>query len=724
MSQAIQVNGDYLIKSTLPGAEIVLRTAQDGRVVIDSDLVVTGTTTVVSSQDLDIKDNIIVINRGETGQGVTLGLAGIKIDRGSAINVSLLWNEQTDTWGLYEGSENDQFRIGESSRLEVKKLTTQDLEVTGAIIDEGAIDQAVIDDLTVNTFRGVVDSGTYPVLNPGDPGYDSNNNLAKILVKRSFIPDQAPTLNDVDVGEVAINIFDGRMYFRRQYIRFGEEVEEISEFVSSSPIENVIFVQQNGDDFNLGESWDRAVATIERALELAWLREGELTLIELGPGRYITQGNLSMPDNCALRAPPRVTSIRPEPGFEVNNVFLMGSGCFIEGPIFEDWRLDDLENPTKGFAAVFRPGAVIRRAPYVHKIAVRNTPTWSTVAPPLDRNSIPPNPYLPPAGGVAMADGAVCSPYSIYPNIMTWGATPVLHNGIGYCAKNGGLINAVNAVSLWCHKHFYAIDGGQIVLSACSTQFGDFTMVSKGSRNVIVPVDFDTVADGTVELEPAAGTYDTIIAQRDQIVQENWDELGRQGFTETWSESDEEFTKRDSEIFLKAVGWTLDSGNDKPVQDFIKGLFDFNGNFVFSVDKLPAFLFSFGYMRNLINDLPNISGLESRLEIIIQMISDTLNNPRLRREPSVITAVGHTWTAILSGVALSNIPPARNKAPIRESILELDRGIVIASGQDDQGSALFIGGMEINADTGELSGPPFVSAVNRIANRAAIARSF
>ena len=51
-------------------------------------------------------------------------------------------------------------------------------------------------------------------------------------------------------------------------------------------------------------------------------------------------------------------------------------------------------------------------------------------------------------------------------------------------------------------------------------------------------------------------------------------------------------------------------------------------------------------------------------------------------------------------------------------------GVVIASGQDDQGSALFIGGMKIDADTGELTGPPFEQSVNRIATRAAIARSF
>jgi hypothetical protein len=74
-------------------------------------------------------------------------------------------------------------------------------------------------------------------------------------------------------------------------------------------------------------------------------------------------------------------------------------------------------------------------------------------------------------------------------------------------------------------------------------------------------------------------------------------------------------------------------------------------------------------------------------------------------------------------VALTKIPPAFNRANLEASIVERDDGLVIASGQDDQGSALFVGGMKISADTGELSGPPFDSAVSRIATKSAIAFS-
>jgi hypothetical protein len=109
---------------------------------------------------------------------------------------------------------------------------------------------------------------------------------------------------------------------------------------------------------------------------------------------------------------------------------------------------------------------------------------------------------------------------------------------------------------------------------------------------------------------------------------------------------------------------------------------------------------------------------------LITTLTDTLTRPVLRIEPSTITAVGHTFTGVLAGVALTKIPPVRNQANIQDSILEIGQGVVIASGQDDQGSAIFVGGLEINADTGELGGPPFEQAVNRIATKTAIARSF
>jgi hypothetical protein len=104
MSKVVRVQGgDYkvVVGSSVTPGNIILDTnpagalGSQGEVRITGDLVVMGNTTVVESETLSVKDNIIEINKGETGEGVsTLGsTAGIRIDRGTEPYVELVWDE-------------------------------------------------------------------------------------------------------------------------------------------------------------------------------------------------------------------------------------------------------------------------------------------------------------------------------------------------------------------------------------------------------------------------------------------------------------------------------------------------------------------------------------------------------------------------------------------------------------------------------------------------------
>ena len=74
---------------------------------VTGNLYVDGTTWVVHNQEVTTSDNLIVINYGEVGPGVTAGFAGLEVDRGTLTDYRFIFDENTDT-----------FRIGEIGALQ------------------------------------------------------------------------------------------------------------------------------------------------------------------------------------------------------------------------------------------------------------------------------------------------------------------------------------------------------------------------------------------------------------------------------------------------------------------------------------------------------------------------------------------------------------------------------------------------------------------------------
>ena len=107
MSKVVRVqDGDYKIVTQLNGTITLDTGNQIGQVIVTGDLLVQGNTTTVESETMTVKDNIIYLNYGETGAGVSLGTAGISIERGSAVDVSLFFDETTDTFRFIDALGN------------------------------------------------------------------------------------------------------------------------------------------------------------------------------------------------------------------------------------------------------------------------------------------------------------------------------------------------------------------------------------------------------------------------------------------------------------------------------------------------------------------------------------------------------------------------------------------------------------------------------------------
>lgn len=97
MPQTTRFNGHYTFQGADTTSNVVMNTHS---LVVNGNMVVTGTTTAVESTNTVITDNIITLNKGETGAGVTAIYSGIEIDRGSDPTVKLRWNESLTRWEL------------------------------------------------------------------------------------------------------------------------------------------------------------------------------------------------------------------------------------------------------------------------------------------------------------------------------------------------------------------------------------------------------------------------------------------------------------------------------------------------------------------------------------------------------------------------------------------------------------------------------------------------
>jgi hypothetical protein len=93
----------------------------NNNLTIIGDLVVSGTTIFLNTEELNVLDNMIYINSGETNSGVTKSIAGIEIDRGYLTNYRFVFDEPTET-----------FRVGQIGSLQAI-ATREDTPIDGFI---------------------------------------------------------------------------------------------------------------------------------------------------------------------------------------------------------------------------------------------------------------------------------------------------------------------------------------------------------------------------------------------------------------------------------------------------------------------------------------------------------------------------------------------------------------------------------------------------------------
>ncbi len=156
-----------------------------------------------------------------------------------------------------------------------------------------------------------------------------------IRIKRSAVAGNKPTEEQLQLGELAVNFYDGKIFLKQDTggIGIGTRIVEIGAG-STTFAGKTLYVTDNGDDVNTGLDEDNAKATIKSAVELAVPGD----TVKVYPGTYTENNPINLPDNVSVEGTElRRCLVAPQ---NVNtDLFYVSQGChitdlsFVGGPM-------------------------------------------------------------------------------------------------------------------------------------------------------------------------------------------------------------------------------------------------------------------------------------------------------------------------------------------------------------------------------------------------------
>ena len=250
---------------------------------------------------------------------------------------------------------------------------------------------------------------------------------------------------------------------------------------------------------------------------------GDGWIIYVAPGVYKEEASIAVRARnlSIVGASIRSTFIHPTPETETNSMFLADSGFYLSNFTIAGLKASGTRGdggvdpdpvyglpPTQAWVVEFRkagqpagaPAPVIRKSPYI-----QNCTNFADAS--IDNNAFDPN-LLPgeggdltssPTGGGMLIDGEAVDPASPLRSFVVDSFTQIALNGPGCLATNNGYAQLVSFFGTFCWYHAKSLKGGQLNLSNCTTDFGQYGLIADGKS--AAPI-FTAAVDGT----QAAGT--------------------------------------------------------------------------------------------------------------------------------------------------------------------------------------------------------------------------
>jgi len=142
-----------------------------------------------------------------------------------------------------------------------------------------------------------------------------------IRIKRSAVPGKKPTVEQLPLGELALNTHDAELYIQRNRAGIGSDIVRVS---AGTTITNILYVTADGIDTNTGKKIGDAKRTIGAALTEATTG----TVIKVSAGSYVENNPLIIPEQVSIVGDSlREVSVSPQNADE--DLFYVSPGNYI-----------------------------------------------------------------------------------------------------------------------------------------------------------------------------------------------------------------------------------------------------------------------------------------------------------------------------------------------------------------------------------------------------------
>ena len=266
----------------------------------------------------------------------------------------------------------------------------------------------------------------------------------------------------------------------------------------------VIWVDQaNGDDLNDGHRIIDAMKTIKAAVASA--DHGDIILIAPGVYRETAPIDITVNNLSVVGQSLRSVFVHPTPATEENTLFRVNSGTLLSDMTFAGLKASGTRGglgnadpdsiyglPTnQGWVAEFYPNAVIYKSPYIQNCTnfadsgISNATQAENSSNYFNPNNVTQGGFggdltSGPTGGGLFIDGFAVSSSSPLRSMVVDSFTQITLDGPGILATNNAYAQLVSFFGTFCHYHAKALNGAQLNLSNCTTDYGRYGLIADG----------------------------------------------------------------------------------------------------------------------------------------------------------------------------------------------------------------------------------------------------